>query len=361
MKKRIVWITADYFIDVDILLVPYIQENYSDWQVDWYVLKTANNIPLPEDKVTKIFPVKYRGKDPRIILSYMKAFREMRLKDADLIYSDFVGVPYYFPLLHNLYKKKIVVHAAHNVKPYDVWPNALIQYVKYVFTHNKHFQIFSKEQLNYAEKTYKGNDYFYCPMTIKSYGEVRTNNYDVNTDKLNLLFFGNVIDNKRLDLLIETIKELPQNVKDKLHLTIAGNNKNKEKYNALIGNEKCISAFFKRIDDEEVPELFVKHDFLMLTYEAVAQSGPHMIAYNYNLPVIASDISGFSERVEDGDNGLLFKVNDKQSLKDAILRAVNMNQNEYTSMKANLYLYTQKNHSVESAAKRYMEYFQKHV
>lgn len=38
----------------------------------------------------------------------------------------------------------------------------------------------------------------------------------------------------------------------------------------------------------------------MLPYQDVAQSGPHMIAYNYNLPVIASDINGFVERVEDG-------------------------------------------------------------
>ena len=58
----------------------------------------------------------------------------------------------------------------------------------------------------------------------------------------------------------------------------------------------------------------------MLPYQDVAQSGPHMIAYNYNLPVIASDIDGFAERVEDGVNGFLFRVNDKESLKAAITK-----------------------------------------
>ena len=70
-----------------------------------------------------------------------------------------------------------------------------------------------------------------------------------------------------------------------------------------------ISTYFKRIDDCEIAELFTKHDFLMLPYEDVAQSGPHMIAYYYNLPVIASDIEGFAERVIDGENGYLFKRN----------------------------------------------------
>ena len=45
----------------------------------------------------------------------------------------------------------------------------------------------------------------------------------------------------------------------------------------------------------------------MLPYQDVAQSGPHMIAYNYNLPVIASDIEGFAERVEDGENSFLVR------------------------------------------------------
>lgn len=76
----------------------------------------------------------------------------------------------------------------------------------------------------------------------------------------------------------------------------------------MIGNTSNITAEFRRIDDEEIPELFTKSDYLVLPYEDVAQSGPHMIAYNYNLPVIASDIDGFKERVVDGENGFYLNV-----------------------------------------------------
>lgn len=47
---------------------------------------------------------------------------------------------------------------------------------------------------------------FYAPMAVKSFGEVVTDNYKVDSSKLNLLFFGNVVENKRLDLLIDAIK-----------------------------------------------------------------------------------------------------------------------------------------------------------
>ena len=73
-----------------------------------------------------------------------------------------------------------------------------------------------------------------------------------------------------------------------------------------IDGDSSISVYFKRIDDCEVAEFFAKHDFLMLPYQDVAQSGPHMIAYYYNLPVIASDIEGFNERVVDVVFGFLF-------------------------------------------------------
>lgn len=97
----------------------------------------------------------------------------------------------------------------------------------------------------------------------------------------------------------------------------------------------------------------------MLPYQDVAQSGPHMIAYNYNLPVIASDIEGFAERVEDSENGFLFRVNDKESLKDAITKAAMMSTSDYQRMKDNLKTYVAENNSLEAVSKKYIEYFDK--
>lgn len=357
-KKRIIWITADYFIDVDMLLVPYIQQKYQKWQIDWYVLKNTNSsIPIPTGP-NEVYYLRHKGKDPRIIREYARIFKDICLKDTDLIYSDYVGVPYYFfTLLHYNKKKTPIVHAAHNVIPFAVWPKMLIWYINQVFERNKHFQLFSRFTADYFKKHYPNKSIFCCPMTLKSYGNVTTNNYNIDSKKVNLLFFGNVIANKRLDLLIGAIKHLPEETKNKVHLTICGRCETPSLYIQQINSCKQITTYFKRIDDKEVPELFSKHDYLMLPYQDVAQSGPHMIAYYYNLPVIASDIDGFRERVINDKNGFLFKANDEQALIDTIIKATNQSIDEQTTMKTNLYSYAQEHFSLESVSRKYVEYF----
>ena len=359
MKKlKIAWITGDYFIDVDFLLVPYLKEHYkNEINISWTVIKSHNsNIQIDSRLECKIINLKHRNKDPRVIGEYYRIIKQLK-DSADIIYSDFVGAPFYYPILLNTVKNKPIVHAAHNVIPYPVWPLLLKVYVKYVFRHNNHFQMFSKFTAEYFKEHYPDKSYFYCPMTLKGYGEVSTDNYKIDSSKLNLLFFGNVVQNKRLDLLIQAVKELPVEVKQKVHLTVAGKCNAPQLYLEQIVGDETISFFFKRIDDCEVAELFAKHDFLVLPYQDVAQSGPHMIAYYYNLPVIASDIDGFKERVVDGVNGLLFKNRSVSDLKNKIIKAINMSEEEKVGMRRKLKVFADDNFSLGKVSEKYVEYF----
>lgn len=355
-KKKILWLTADCFIDVDRQLVPYLRL-HSDYEIRWVVVQsfTGAKVPLHEDY--EIWQLNHRGKDPRTFIELKKYFGKVNFEEYDLIYSDALGF-YYYPALLRCIGKTPLIHAAHNVNPYPVWPWDLRLQVKYIFCRVQNFQMFSKHTARWFKEHYPKKSFFYAPMVVKDFGKVQTDNYHVDKSKVNLLFFGNVVANKRLDLLIDAVKELPKEVQDKVHLNICGNCRmNKEAFLEQIGESKCISTYFKRIPDEEIPELFTKHQFFMLPYQDVAQSGPHMIAYNYNLPVIASDIDGFAERVEDGKNGFLFHVNDKESLKAAIMKAVKMPRADYMAMKDSLREYVAKNNSLEAVAKKYVEYF----
>ena len=359
MKKlKIAWITGDYFIDVDFLLVPYMKEHYkNEIDISWTVIKSHNsNIQIDGRLECQVINLKHRNKDPRVIGEYYRIIKQLK-NFADIIYSDFVGAPFYYPILLNTVKDRPIVHAAHNVIPYSVWPLLLKVYVKYVFRHNNHFQMFSKFTAEYFKEHYPDKSYFYCPMTLKGYGEVSTDNYKIDSSKLNLLFFGNVVQNKRLDLLIQAVKELPVEVKQKVHLTVAGKCNTPQSYLEQIDGDETILAFFKRINDCEVAELFTKHDFLVLPYQDVAQSGPHMIAYYYNLPVIASDIDGFKERVIDGVNGLLFKNKSVSDLKNKIIKAVNMSEEEQTDMRRKLKVFSEDNFSLTKVSEKYVEYF----
>mgnify|MGYP002619601907 FL=1 len=361
MTNKIIWLTSDYFIDVDFALVPFLQKSYN---IEWYIIKGKNStITVPSELKCSIFQRKYASsKDPRSYWEMWSFIKKISKEKTSIVYSDTVGDIFYHKLLLHYFKRTPIIHAAHNVKPYsnsyaDAWPKRLKKVVAYAFIHHKYFQLFSKATYEYFINHYPNKKVFYCPMTLKSYGKLRTHNYNIDKSKMNLLFFGNIMGNKRLDLLIEAIKSLPKPIKDKIHLTIAGKCNSPETYIKMIGNEKCISTFFKRIDDDEIPELFTKHQFLMLPYEAVAQSGPHMIAYYYDLPVIASRIDGFKDRIEEGINGYCFTVNDKADLCRVITKVAMMQEKEYLVMKSNLHKYAKDNFGIEAIAPKYITFF----
>lgn len=355
--KKICWITEAWAFDTDKGIVPYLIKE-KEYDIKWYILCKKTDTSIKESTNYTIIKIPYRYRDLRNIFYYYKIFDRIRIKKYDVIYSSALGMPYYYPILF-LQKgsKQPLIHAAHNVIPYPVWTWQMKLYIKYIFKINKHFQLFSKFTSDYFKKNYPHKSFFYCPMTLKCYGEITTNNYKIDNNKLNLLFFGNVVLNKRLDLLINAVKDLPKEIKSQVHLTIAGKCNNPQQYINLIDNDDSISTYFKRIDDNEIAELFSKHDFLVLPYQDVAQSGPHMIAYYYNLPVIASDIDGFKERVIDNVNGFLFKSKDKDDLKMKIIKAANMSDGDKVTMKANLKRFSEDNFSLKVVSKKYIEYF----
>ena len=357
-SKRIVWITGIAFYDTDKDLVPFLIRE-KGYNIDWWILvdpKTKTQVA--HSSLLKTYNIRHRSRDIRRVLDYAKFFKLCKIRDAHLIYSNELGTPFYYPTLFNKVKSKVpIIHAAHNVIPYPVWPWHLKLYVKYIFRKNLHFQLFSKFTAKYFKAHYPDKSMFYSPMSLKGYGRSITNKYTIDKTKLNLLFFGNVVANKRLDLLITAIKELPSAIRGKVHLNICGNCRNPEIFIRQIDGCDAITTHFRRIPDEEIPELFTKHQFLILPYEDVAQSGPHMIAYYYNLPVIASDIDGFTERVEDGINGFLFKSRDVNDLKAKIIQAVSMTEDERQEMESNLKSYAESNFSLEAVSEKYIEFF----
>lgn len=355
--KQIMWFTADYFIDVDRQLVPYIRKEYQI-KINWIIIQTIKGARVPQHNDYKILELHHRNKDPRTYIEVANFLKRIDLKNYDLIYSDSLGLMYYTALF-NIVRHIPIIHAAHNVNPYPVWPFSLKMEVKYIFNRCQHFQMFSKHTASWFTKHYPKKSFFYAPMSIKDFGKVRTNNFNFDSSKLNLLFFGNVAANKRLDLLINAIKNLPEEVASKVCLNICGKCKEKDHFISLIGNAPNIVATFRRIEDEEIPELFTKSHFLMLPYEDVAQSGPHMIAYNYNLPVIASNIEGFTERIINNENGFTFNRNDLDSLINTIIKVSTLDKSAYEKIKRNLQEYVNSNYKLDVIANSYIQYFSK--
>jgi glycosyltransferase involved in cell wall biosynthesis len=142
------------------------------------------------------------------------------------------------------------------------------------------------------------------------------------SDKV-LLFFGNILPYKGLEFLIKAFERVAGECPD-YRLIIAGKPKPEQPYFHSIkqmistSRAKGISARFEYVPDEETEIYFKAADVLVLPYVEIFQSGVLFLAYNFGLPVIASDVGSLKEEIADGITGFVCKPRDPIELADTI-------------------------------------------
>lgn len=138
------------------------------------------------------------------------------------------------------------------------------------------------------------------------------------------LFFGLIRDYKGLDLLLDAWALLRQrNAVAGRKLIVAGEfYASREKYAEQIrrnglGDEVILHDRF--IPDAEVGNYFSAADLLVLPYRSATQSGVTQIAYQFDLPMVVTDVGGLPEIVPDGRVGLVVQP-EGRSIADALER-----------------------------------------
>lgn len=137
-------------------------------------------------------------------------------------------------------------------------------------------------------------------------------------DRKILLYFGFIRKYKGLDTLLKAAALLP----DEYLLVIAGEMYGDfTPYQKMIdqfGLENRVQKFIRYIPDHEVKDFFSAADVCVLPYRSATQSGITQIAFNFNLPVICTDVGGLSEMVIDGRNGMVLKSQNPDELAEKI-------------------------------------------
>ncbi len=338
-KKRICWITSTYLLDVDVPIVPILQ---ADYDIDWIVLTTSAN--REGDKVLIENRGCYKYKlvideglfvHPKKFFFYWKLIKKLKKINYDLYYFDFLGAPYFIPVIQMLLPRDKCVIAAHNVKtPKGARYYWMAKpYMDYVVKIYRNFQVFSINQLELLKSLNGKANILYAPLCLKDYGQPTNKKGD---RPITFLFFGNIVEYKRVDLLMQASRILEDKGINNFKVQISGycrTEKWESKYAPLMKGLKSVSIDIRRIPNEEIPNLFESSHYFVMPYQDIAQSGAMTVALFYNLPIIASELDTFKEFMNGETDGYFFEMGSAEQLAATMQKAIEEYDARYADMR----------------------------
>lgn len=139
--------------------------------------------------------------------------------------------------------------------------------------------------------------------------------------KPTLITVGRLARHKRVDRIIEVVKEISEEYPD-ISLLVVGDGPEKEDLERL-SQELGIGAqvsFYGKVAHEETVKLLAEADIFVLN--SVYEGLPHVVleAMACRTPVVATNIKGTNEAVAHGQTGLLVPPENNEALKDKIIQ-----------------------------------------
>lgn len=354
-RKRIFWLTPDYFADVDAVVVPSLMKQYD---IEWMIISPLNSKRRADGiiKDTGIKPLQFnlkrKQRDPRVILQYIELLKLIRRSNPDLVYLSFSGLPYFFMFLFIFIKPEKIIYALHNVTTPDGAMNELITRIfhKVYYMQLKRFHVFSEFQLQQIKKLLPGKKHYYAPLALKDYGK---SNAVPPDNTIRFLFFGYILKYKRVDLLINSFQEVYEKGYTNIELVIAGSCDDWSTYKSLIRHSDAIRTRIEIIPNEDIPDLVSSCHYVVLPYQDGTQSGVIPVAYQYNKPVIATDIEAFRQFIVGGVTGYIFRVNSPESLTSSLEYAIVNHDSNYESLTRNVAQFKSDEYSIQKILRMY--------
>lgn len=229
-------------------------------------------------------------------------------------------MPFFAPLFHkiivSLKKKKNVkiIAICHNLIPHE---NHSIYkgFTKRLINKIDRFMVMSESVESDLVKFIPNAKYKLTPHPIY---DIFGNTIDKITARQNLgitaknviLYFGLIREYKGLDILLNSIPKIKQKLTDFI-VIVAGECYDKiQKYSLIVESLKIqdfVDLRLKFIPDSEIASYFSAADVVALPYRTATQSGITQIAYNFNRPVIVSNVGGLAEIVPSGKTGYVVR------------------------------------------------------
>jgi len=222
-----------------------------------------------------------------------------------------VHTPIYFPITKSFYSK---FHNFLYMGPVYKW---LIEGTNLIHAPNKYTQhLFDN---NFKVKT----KLVYHPFSVENTSnqiKVIVSKLNFDKDKCNIAFVGRLSEQKGVDILIKIINKLSllPDISDKIKINIFGSGD--KNYEAALGSlEKKYSfvRYYGHVENKFIPNILSKHSLFLSTSRWEVLPFNILEAQAVGLPVIAFDIPGPNDIVDNNKTGFL--VNSEEEFVKKIL------------------------------------------
>lgn len=135
------------------------------------------------------------------------------------------------------------------------------------------------------------------------------------------LFFGRIEAYKGLGLLLQA-GELLAAKGLTFRLVIAGTGSALDQHRQQIQDKPWAELIDRHIHADEIPQIFARASAVVLPYAGATQSGVAALAFGLGRPVVATNVGGLADIIQDGYNGFLVPPRDAAALAAALERFI---------------------------------------
>ena len=237
-----------------------------------------------------------------------------------------------FGTIAKLVKKKIntkVLFICDNVIPHERRPGDFL-FTRYAFKQADYFIVQShaveKElRLHFPDAKYR----LVSHPVYENFGsavpkEQARDLLGISAKKV-ILYFGYIRSYKGLNVLIEAVKkmiDIKNDMQDTLLLSVGEFYDDEKKYRQLVSDLKIednVKFIPDYVPNDKVSLYFSAADVVVLPYLSATQSGIAQIAYNFDKPIIATNVGGLAEVVIHKKTGFVVLPNDAKALAQAVI------------------------------------------
>ncbi|MBT4121082.1 MAG: glycosyltransferase family 4 protein [Candidatus Magasanikbacteria bacterium] len=142
-------------------------------------------------------------------------------------------------------------------------------------------------------------------------------------EKIKIVFVGRLAEPKDPIILVKAYEELSNELKEKSEIIIIGGGPKKIELEKFIVQNKVKNVnLLGSLSRDQVFDMVNESDVFVLVSKYEGLPMTILEAMSFGLPVVASDVGGVGEIIEDGINGFLLKNNSAEELKESLEKLI---------------------------------------